>query len=405
MKSERPITSLQLTLFTAVRMVMNTSYRMVYPFLSTFQNGLGMSLTSFSLLLTLRSLMGLLSPLAAPLADWRGRKFSMLLGLGVFTAAALLPAIWPGIVSFFISVLLMFLATMIFLPALQAYIGDRVPYHRRGRAMGLTELSWSAAFILGVPAVGWLIGRHGEWQAAFPVLTVLGALSFLALWLLVPGDRVEHAGSQTWLDRSGLMQVLRVPAVRAGLLMGVMITAANEIVNLVFGLWLEDSFGLKLAALGAASAVLGLAELGGEGLSAGLVDRLGKEWSVRAGLLLNSLAAVGLVFSGGAVWSALLGLFVFYLSFEFSIVSVMPMMSEALPSLRATVMASMMASFAIGRAFSALLGPFLFTQCSFPANAAVAVVFNLAAIWLLGRLKITPQYVVDHGGTEFTEKP
>lgn len=394
MKSGRPLTPLQLTLFTAVRTVANTSYRMVYPFLSTFQNGLGMSLGSFSLLLTLRSLMGLVGPLVAPLADWRGRKFSMLLGLGGFTAGALLPVLWPTTVSFFISVLLMSLAYLVYLPAMQAYIGDRVPYHRRGRAMGLTELSWSAAFILGVPAVGWLIGRHGEWQAAFPMLALLGGLSFLALWLFIPGDHAEHANSEAALNKSGLIQVLRVPAVRTGLLMGVMITASNEVVNLVFGLWLEDSFGLKLAALGAAAAVLGLAELGGEGLSAGLVDRLGKEWSVRAGLLLNSLAAIGLVFSGGAVWSALLGLFVFYLSFEFTIVSALPMMSEALPSLRATVMGSMVASFSIGRALSAMIAPVLFTQWSFPANAALAVVFNLAAIWLLGRLKIAPQSVV-----------
>ena len=80
--------------------------------------------------------------------------------------------------------------------------------------------------------------------------------------------------------------------------MSLALTAANESVNLVFGVWLEGSFGLKLAALGAASAVLGVSELGGEGLSTWLVDRLGKEWSIRAGLLVNSLAAVALVFSG-----------------------------------------------------------------------------------------------------------
>jgi len=382
---------MHLVLFTAIRTVANTSYRMVYPFLSTFQNGLGMSLGSFSLLLTLRSLMGLITPLLAPLADRRGRKLSMLLGLGVFTAAAALVALWPTATAFFTAVLLMSLAYLVFLPAMQAYIGDRVPYQRRGRAMGLTELSWSLAFILGVPAVGWLISRSGNWQAAFPLLALLGGVSFAALWLLVPGDHEAHANSTAALNRSGLKQVLAVPAVRIGLAMGIMMTAANESVNLVFGLWLEGSFGLKLAALGAASAVLGLAELGGEGLSTGLVDRLGKEWSVRAGLLLNSLAAVGLVFSGGAVWSALLGLFVFYLSAEFTIVSVLPMYSEAMSSLRATVMASAVASFAIGRALGAIVGPFLFTTWSFPANAAAAVLFNLAAIVLLSRLKIVPQ--------------
>lgn len=391
MKSEQPLSPTHLVLFTAIRTVANTSYRMVYPFLSTFQNGLGMSLGSFSLLLTLRSLMGLITPLFAPLADRRGRKLSMLLGLGVFTAAAALVVLWPSAIAFFIAVLLMSLAYLVFLPAMQAYIGDRVPYQRRGRAMGLTELSWSLAFILGVPAVGWLIGRSGNWQAAFPLLALLGGLSFIALWLLVPGDHAAHANSAAALNRSGLKQVLAVPAVRIGLAMGIMMTAANESVNLVFGLWLEGSFGLKLAALGAASAVLGLAELGGEGLSTGLVDWLGKEWSVRAGLLLNSLAAVGLVFSGGAVWSALLGLFVFYLSFEFTIVSALPMYSETMPSLRATVMASAVASFSIGRALGAIVGPFLFTTWSFPANAVAAVLFNLAAIVLLSQLKIVPR--------------
>ncbi|MHB1119328.1 MAG: MFS transporter [Bellilinea sp.] len=397
MKSEQPLSPTHLVLFTAIRTVANTSYRMVYPFLSTFQNGLGMSLGSFSLLLTLRSLMGLITPLFAPLADRRGRKLSMLLGLGVFTAAAALVVLWPSAIAFFIAVLLMSLAYLVFLPAMQAYIGDRVPYQRRGRAMGLTELSWSLAFILGVPAVGWLIGRSGNWQAAFPLLALLGGLSFIALWLLVPGDHAAHANSAAALNRSGLKQVLAVPAVRIGLAMGIMMTAANESVNLVFGLWLEGSFGLKLAALGAASAVLGLAELGGEGLSTGLVDWLGKEWSVRAGLLLNSLAAVGLVFSGGAVWSALLGLFVFYLSFEFTIVSALPMYSETMPSLRATVMASAVASFSIGRALGAIVGPFLFTTWSFPANAVAAVLFNLAAIVLLSQLKIVPRTGSDEG--------
>lgn len=397
MKSGDTLTPLQLGLFTLARTVMNTSYRMVYPFLSTFQNGLGMSLGSFSLLLTLRSLTGLIGPLAAPLADWRGRKLSMLLGVGTFTTGALLVTLWPGNVTFSIAVLLMAFSYMVFLPAVQAYIGDRVPYHRRGRAMGLTELSWSLAFIIGVPFVGWLLGRSGSWLAPYPLFAVLGILVLVALAYIIPGDHAAHAQSSAALNRSGLRQVLRVPAVPIGLGMAMAMTAANETVNLVFGLWLENSFGLKLAALGAAAAVIGVAEMGGEGFSAWLVDRLGKEWSVRAGLLLNSLAAVGLIFSGGAVWSALLGLFLFYLSFEFTIVSALPLMSEALPTLRATVMASTIASFSLGRALGAVVAPFLYTHWSFPVNAAIAVVFNLVAIFLLSRLKISPHALPEEG--------
>lgn len=388
MKTDQPLTPWQLGLFTFTRTVLNASYRMVYPFLSVFQNGLGLSLGSFSLLLTLRSMMGLFGPLAAPLTDWRGRKLSMLLGIGVFTGGALLVYLLPNFTTFFIAVLLMTLADFIFLPAVQAYIGDRVPYERRGRALGFTELSWSLAFILGVPLIGWLMGRSGSWKAPFPLLIILGSLALAALALSVPNDHTRQLQNAAALNGGGLRRVLRSPAVPIGLAMALAMTTANEVVNLVFGVWLENTFGLKLAALGAAAAVIGLSELGGEGLSAWLVDRLGKEWSVRAGLLLNSLAAVGLIFSGGAVWTALLGLFVFYLSFEFSLVSAMPLMSEVLPELRATVMASTAASFSLGHAVGAFLGPILYNRWSFVANAAAAVVINLIAIGLLSRLKI-----------------
>src|SRR3972149_2375322 len=182
MKAKQALTPLQLVLFTFTRTVANTSYRMVYPFLSTFQNGLWLSLGSISLLLPLRSLSGLIGPLAAP----RARNLVMLLGVGVFSAGALLVTLWPSITPFFISVLLMTLSYLVFLPSMQAYIGDRVPYHQRGRAMGLTELSWSLAFIFGVPFVGWLLGRTGTWQAPFPLFAGLGLVMLAVLAAFIP---------------------------------------------------------------------------------------------------------------------------------------------------------------------------------------------------------------------------
>jgi len=388
MNEEKRVTGLHLAIFTLTRTVLNTSFRMVYPFLSTFQSGLGMSLGTFSLLFTLRSLLGLVGPLAAPLADRRGRRLGILTGLAVFVLGALLVFLWPSVVTFFAAVLVMSLGYLVFLPSVQAYISDRVPYDRRGRAMGLTELSWSLAFILGVPAVGWLLEKTGSWTSPFPLLALLGAAGFTAILLLVPADRPSQAQAAAGANNGGLRKALTVPAVLFGLGMCLMMNLGNETVTLVFGLWLEDAFGLKLAALGAASAVLGIAELGGEGISAGLVDRLGKEWSVRAGLLINSLAAIALIFSSGAVWSAMLALFVFYLSYEFSLVSSLPLLSETLPEFRATVMASAVASFSIGRALGALVGPLLFSTWSFPVNAAAAVFVNLVAIFFLSRLKL-----------------
>ncbi|TLN09803.1 MFS transporter, partial [bacterium] len=278
---KKPSLSIQVGLFTLARVMINSGYRMVYPFLSVFARGLGVDVETFSLVLTGRSLMGLLSPLLAPLADRRGRKVSLLLGLGIYTLGAGIVVLWPSLTTFVLALLLTTLGNIVFLPAMQAYLGDRIPYARRGRVLAITELSWSLAFIAGVPLLGWLLAGQG-WPAPFALLAGLGVLFLVLIAFFVPNGRpqVQQDASGAVLRPDGLRQVLAIPAVLAALVMSFTFTTANELVNLMFGVWLEDSFHLQLEALAASAAVLGLAELGGESLTVALVDRLGKRRSV-----------------------------------------------------------------------------------------------------------------------------
>ena len=85
---------------------------------------------------------------------------------------------------------------------------------------------------------------------------------------------------------------------------------------------------MQIAALGAASAVIGVAELSGEGLVAAFVDRLGVTRAIFIGLVVNSLAALSLPWMGRTELGAVAGLLIFYLSFEFALVSVYPLMTE-----------------------------------------------------------------------------
>jgi predicted MFS family arabinose efflux permease len=166
------------------------------------------------------------------------------------------------------------------------------------------------------------------------------------------------------------------------LAVGITISAANEVVNLVFGVWMEDAFGLKIAALGAASAVIGLSELSGESLVGVLVDRLGKPRAVGAGILLNCAAALALPLFGRTVPGALVGLFLFYLTFEFALVSAIPLMTEILPPARATLMALNVAGHSTGRALGSLLAPLVYTYGIF-ASAGTALLFNLLGLFAL----------------------
>ena len=93
----------------------------------------------------------------------------------------------------------------------------------------------------------------------------------------------------------------------------------------------------------------------------------------------NILASILLPFLGGTVWGAYLGLFLFYLTFEFAIVSMVPLMTGVLPKARSTVMALNIASASLGRGLGSLIAAPLFVW-GFGLNAVFAAVVNLLAI-------------------------
>lgn len=150
---------IQLIIFMFLRTILNTAHRMVYPFLSVFARGLGVNLETMSIIMTLRSLVGAVSPLFAPIADKRGRKFGMLLGVSIFIAGMLIVTLRPSLWTLAIALMMAMIGKFIFDPSMQAYFGDRIPYHKRGTALAVTEVAWSFAFILGIPLVGFLIDQ------------------------------------------------------------------------------------------------------------------------------------------------------------------------------------------------------------------------------------------------------
>jgi predicted MFS family arabinose efflux permease len=376
-----------LAIFILVRTVMNTANRMLYPFLPIFARGLGVELGAIARLLSVRSLFGALwAPLVAPLAERLGRRWSMLLGLGLFSlgsgVVALSPT-WPGFIA---AVLLTHLGNMVFLPAMQAYLGERVPFERRGTVIALTELSWSLGFIVGVPLLGLLIARLG-WSAAFPVLGLGALLCLLGLGRLMPRDTPPAVSATALSLWSSLRAVLTAPSALAALGVSLLLSAANECVNLVFGAWIEDRFALRIAALGASAFILGLAELAGEGGTALWADRLGKKRVVRAGIILTALASLLLPLLGTSSVGATAGLVLFYLGFEFAIVSYIPLMTEVLPESRAALMAFNLAAISLGRAAGALAAGGLY-PLGFHANAIGAAVINILALILLAWVRV-----------------
>lgn len=369
----------QVLLFAVVRMFMNINTRMVYPFLSSFSKGLGVDLTAFAMVMTVRSISGALSLFISPVADKHGRKTGMLVGTAIFALGAGLMWAWPGYTTFFFSVSLTFLGMFVYLSSTQAYLADRVREGRRGTALGLLELGWGFSFILGMPVLGWMIDRYG-WIAPFPFTAALGTLAFLLILFLVPKTRPLQTSTQNALK--SIREVLKIPAARYGLLMSLMLISSNEVINLVFGVWLENSFGLKLAALGAASAVIGISEISGESLGGIISDRVGRKRSITIGMGLMLLVSLLLPLLGRSEAAALVGLFFFYLAYEFTFVSTLPFMTDLVPQARGTLLGANVACLSLGRMIGNLIAPFLF-HLGFWANSLSSAFFIFMAFLAL----------------------
>lgn len=377
-------TRIQLVVVMFLRFILNTLHRMAYPFLSIFARSLGVDVTAISFVLTGRNLAGALSPFLAPLADQQGRRFAMLAGAATFTVGVSAVAIHPSLLTLSIALILGVLSKDLFDPATQAYFGDRVPYEQRGTALAITEMSWSLAFIAGVPLAGLLIAHYG-WSAPFPVLAILGVGMFAIIWWMIPNIDTHYQPNNN--SRIHWQIILAsIPALACASI-ALWSSVANEMVNLIFGVWLGDSFGLQIAALAGASAVIGLAELSGEGLVALVTDRIGKPRAVAFGLVGNIVASILLPFIGHTEIGALIGLFLFYLSFEYMIVSQLPMMTEAVPQARATAMALNLIGFSVGRALGDLLSTFIYQRFGFLTVTLVAAMFNIFAMLALAEMQ------------------
>ncbi len=158
---------------------------------------------------------------------------------------------------------------------------------------------------------------------------------------------------------------------------------ASETLLIVFGDWMESTFGLSLVALGFSAGVIGLAEATGELSTGWAVDHFGKRPVVIITGLLNTLAMLLLPFVSVTLGAAQVAYFAVFFLFEMAIVGSMPLMTELAPSARAVVMSAVIAAMAMGRVAGAWLGPQLFATWGFGANGVAAAAMMGTAVLIL----------------------
>ena len=338
------------------RFILNTSRRFVYPFAPILSRGLGVPLTAITSLIALNWATGILAVFIGPLTDRLGYRLMMIIGMVLLAVGLLVSGIFPVYAVVVIALFLAALGKAVFDPAVQAYISEQVPYRRRALAIGFLEYSWAGSALLGIPALALVIDKFG-WRSPFFLMGVLALLGIFALMVLIPRANKDATRQDSKIKlKQAWKGVLQEKPARGALAFIFLVSAANDNLFVVYGAWLENSFGLSIVALGLGTSVIGLAELLGETMTATLADRIGLKRSVVTGMTSCIIFYVILPFAGQTVTMAFVSLFLLFVAFEFMIVASVSMATELLPATRATMMATYMGAASLGRVVGALIG-------------------------------------------------
>jgi predicted MFS family arabinose efflux permease len=365
-----------------MRLIADTAVRMFYPFLPEISRGLGITLSQGGLLLAVRSAMVFPSPLFGAWSDRRGPR-------ALLTAALLAQALglwWlssaQGLVAAIPPIVLLGLASSAFIPTLQAAVAEHVPFHRRGRVVGIIEFSWAITGLVILPIVGVMMVQMG-WQAPLRVFALF-SLAVAPLPMLLPRRRPSLVQVQRgFLQMAG--NVWRSPSARAAIIVNGLIFIAAESFFVTYGAWLEQSFGMAPNQIGRVAALLGLAELSASGASSLFIDRMGKRRGVGLGLIAMTVTLALLPFLEHSLALAITGMAMFTLAFEWSIVSNISLLSEQAPLARGTVMSLAVMAGGVTRTASDYLAVALFEQGGMWAATLFGVAGSALAVFILLR--------------------
>ena len=338
------------TTLTIARLTSNACFRYAPPFLASISDDFQISLSRLGLALMITEIVMGISPILGRFVDRMHRRTAMAGGLLAISGAATIAAASPSVWIFVLGMLLIAVAKFIFDIGLASWVNDHVEYEKRGRVIGLTETSWALGLLVGVTAMG-LVASATSWRWGYAVGAI--SVAVMAIVVMTRLDGHDVAGSQRSKDTT------KYPMPRHGYwIFAAMffLMAASQTLFVTFGSWLEDEFGFTEAGISAVVFGLGAFELLASVTSARRTDTWGKERSTIFGALLILPAGLLLTVGHNNAIIGLILLGIYLLGFEFSIVSMLPLSANLIPSSPGRGLGIVLAGGTLGRASMSLIG-------------------------------------------------
>jgi predicted MFS family arabinose efflux permease len=365
----------QIVRLTAGKGVINTALRWIPFFLPTLVVAFDTTTTTLTTILGVGEMAGLSTLFVGRYLDGGRERVVMTAAMAAVGLSAVI-ALSGSIGLFAASFLLLILGVSLYTVAGHTYLSRRVPFAQRGRAIGLFEISWASALLVGAPIVAVLIELFG-WRGPFVAVAI--ACAATAIWISRPGDTSVPTDDSVQPTRS-----VRLDRHAWVLVAASAATATAGLTTIVIaGTWLDDQLGVSTGGIGLVAMAFGAAELAASAGSASFADRVGKLPSTRLALVAVLVGLVVMTQAGSSLLIGATGLLVFFVGFEYAIVTSFSIVSESMPAARGRVLAVNNGVGTLARGMGTVSSGVLYAHFGIVGPAAVSMVAVLAAIALL----------------------
>jgi predicted MFS family arabinose efflux permease len=361
------------------------------PFLPVFAQGMGISVAATGSLVSIRSGTGIMAPVFGALADRMGYRPVILWSLLVSSLGVILVGAIPSVWAASMGMLLLGVGTVGSVPALMAYLSDRLPARRRARGLGGFECSLGLAGVFGVPLAGLLIERLG-WRAPFLALGIglMVACAVFSKWDLARGtEHVTHITGTLEPTRlvKRLWSALSLgPDNRStwstAMFMGLVgFSGAN--VSIMYGTWLQSEYSLGVVQLGVVAMVFGVAELCGSLLVVLAGDQLGRRPTLILGTACMLATCAALPFLNRGLLVSVAGIAVYRLWVVVNMVACAPLLSELVALQRARAFGLGLLFALSGVSVAGLTGPAAYLSCGVLGLSVISAAAAVVSLMLL----------------------
>jgi len=362
----------ELAKLTAGKAVNTTSFRWLPFFLPVLAAAFMTSTSTLTTILGLGEMAGLTTLVVGRHLDG-GRERQIMAGALALSASMSLVAVTANLWLFAGSFVLLMVGAATYTVAGHTYLSRRVAFAQRARTIGIFEVSWASALLVGVPIIALLISAFG-WRAPFIVLSILGLMMAVVVARSTDSTPLlADAASATDESRLSVDAWILIAA-------GVAISVAGLTTIVIAGTWLSEAFGVSTAGIGLVAVAFGLAELAGSVSSAAIADRVGPVAGARYALVVTVVGLLVMSQAGTSLVLGVIGLLGFFLGFEFAIVTSFSFVSEAMPAARGRVLATNNAFGTLGRGAGVISSGPLYETFGIGGPVALSVIATIVAL-------------------------